>query len=215
MPQWGDLVAVLTNATWNAVIGWILLGLLGLIGVESLLDADWVWFVFVLFIVVVGVIPPIAFKDARIMLPWEVLLLVMFPLLGRGLLGSGLGREIATYAAVAGLALIVAVELDVFTAVKMTTWFAIFFVVVATMAAIGAWAVVQWVSDVYLGTTFIYPVPPPVSQAVEQAALETLMWEFVAATATGIGAGIVFALYFRRAPSIQYRIPAWVRRRIG
>lgn len=212
MAQWGDLVVLLTNAKSNAVLGWLFIGLVTLIGVESVLDADWVWVVFIVIVLALAVIPPVAFGDARVMLPWEVLGLVVLPVLGRGILGIGLAADIATYLSVAALGLVVAVELDVFTAVKMTTWFAVFFVAVVTMAAVGAWAVVQWLSDVYLGTAFIYPTPPPVSAAADQAALKALMWDFVAATVTGIGAGVIFAAYFRRSPLVRFRLPAWVRR---
>lgn len=214
MAQWGDLVVLLTNARLNATVGWVLIALVALIGVESVLDADWVWVVFVAIVVGLAVIPPLSFGDVRVMLPWEVLVLVALPLLGRGLLGSGIAADAATYLSVAALALVVAVELDVFTAVKMTTWFAVFFVVVTTVAAVGVWAVVQWLSDVYLGTTFIYPTPPPVSPTEDQAALQALMWHFVAATVTGLGAGVIFAVYFRRYAQVQFRLPTWVRRAV-
>jgi uncharacterized membrane protein YwaF len=170
--------------------------------------------VFTAVVAVLVVIPPIAYRDVRVMLPWEVLVLVMLPLLGRGILGAGLAGEFASYLSVAALALVVAVELDVFTSVKMTTWFAVFFVVIVTMATAGAWAVVEWLSDVYLGTKFIYPSTPPVSAEMEQLALQSLMWDFVAATVTGILAGVIFAMYFRRHTHARIRLPAWVRRSV-
>lgn len=212
MAKWGDLVVLLTNERLNAVLGWFLILLVALIGIESIRDADWVWVVFVAIVVGLAIIPPLSFKDVRVMLPWEVMVLVTLPLLGRGLLGSGLAAELAVYLSVAALALVVAVELDVFTDVKMTTWFAVIFVVVITMAAVGIWAIVQWLSDVYLGTTFIYPTPPPVSSSVDQAALRALMWDFVGGTVTGFGAGVIFAVYFRRYAQVRFRLPPWVRR---
>lgn len=214
MKKWGDLVVLLTNARLNAAVGWTLIALVAVIGVESVLDADWVWVVFVTVVVGLAVIPPLSFGDVRVMLPWEVLVLVALPLLGRRLLGSDIAADVAVYLSVAALALVVAVELDVFTAVKMTTWFAVFFVVVTTVAAVGVWAVVQWLSDVYLGTTFIYPTAPPVSSTEDQVALQALMWDFVAATVTGLGAGVIFAVYFRRYAQVQFRLPTWVRRAV-
>jgi len=101
---------------------------------------------------------------------------------------------VATYLSVAALALVVAVELHVFTPVEMTYWFAVLFVVVATIATAGVWAVVQWLSDIYLGTTFIHSE-------------HRLMWDFVAATVVGVIAGVVFEWYFRRFARVGPRLP--------
>jgi len=140
---------------------------------------------------------------------------------------------------VAALALVVAVELDVFTPVRMPPWFAVVFVSIATLAAAGVWAVVQWAADVTLGTTFIYsePVSRPASvrdggfvdalswlvevfldggeglvpASVEHAAHDALMWDFVAAFVVGILAGLVFELYFRRRAGGRARLPEEVQ----
>ncbi|MFW5937722.1 MAG: hypothetical protein ACOCSN_02145, partial [Halanaeroarchaeum sp.] len=141
---------------------------------------------------------------------WEVLLLATLPVIARSFATPGPVSDVATYLSVAAVALIIAVELDVFTAVRMTTSFAVVFVVIATMATAGAWTVVQWLSDVYLGTTFIYPTPPPVSETVDTAAQESLMWDFVAATAAGLIAGVVFALYFRGRADTRLSTPGGV-----
>lgn len=198
MARSGELEAFLTDARLNALLGWALVGFMALVGVESFLDRDWAWVIVSVFVVGLAVLPPILQRSESMMLPWEVLLLVMFPLLGRTLFATGLVSDIASYLAVASVALVIAVELDAFTPVRMTTLFAVFFVSIVTMAAAGAWAVIQWLSDLYLGTNLIYTSPPPVPEAVEEAALEALMWDFVAATIAGILAGLLFALYFRR-----------------
>ncbi len=122
--------------------------------------------------------------------------------------------RVSTYLAVAAIALIVAVELDVFTPVRMNHSFAVFFVVIATMAAAGVWAVVQWLSDLYLGTRLLLNGRP------EHVVEAGLMWDFVAATVAGIGAGVVFAYYVRRQAGTS-RVPeeasltAGVRDRYG
>ena len=206
MVQSGELDALLNDERLNAGLAWALVAFVSLVGVESLLDADWVWLVFTAIVVSLAVVPPVAFRDPKVMLPSEVLLLAALPLLVRGLYTAGLLADLATYVSVAALALILAVELDVFTPVLMPTWFAVFFVVIATMATAGVWAVLQWLSDVYLGTAFIYPTPPPVPESIDQAALETLMWDFVVATLAGILAGIVFAFYFRERDT-RIRLP--------
>jgi uncharacterized transporter YbjL len=96
----------------------------------------------------------------------------------------------AAYLAVAALALIVAIELHVFTAVGMDWGFAIGFVVIATTATAGLWALARWVADLYLTTGFL-------------ASEAALMWEFVASTAAGVLAGVLFAWYVRRGIGMQ------------
>ena len=53
------------------------------------------------------------------MLPWEPLVLALLPVLVRALLGGELGT-FAYYLSVSGLALIITVELHVFTELRMT-----------------------------------------------------------------------------------------------
>lgn len=209
MERGTELAALLGNTQLNAAIGWLLLIGLALVGAESVLDGDWVWVVVSLTVVGLGILPPLRFANPRVMLPWEVLALGILPLFARGLFAGPIA-DVAAYLGVAAVALVIAVELEVFTPVRMTTWFAVFFVVVTTMAAAGIWAVLRWLSDVLLGTTMVYPSPPPVSPAVEQIALEALMWDFVAATVGGILAGFVFAMYFRRLAAGRTRLPPTV-----
>jgi hypothetical protein len=206
MERTGDLAVLMGNTHLNAILGWVFVLVVALIGLESAVDRDWIWVLLTLSVVALAVLPPAVFRDPVVMLPWEVLALVSVPLLGRGIFG-GLLADVAGYLGVAAVALVLAVDLDVFTPVKMTTWFAVVFVVLTTMATAGVWAVLRYASDVFLGTTLIYPSPPPVPPAVEEIALEALMWDFVAATVGGIGAGLVFALYFRRIAVGRNRLP--------
>ncbi len=176
--------ALVGNERHNAVLAWVLTGFLIFVAVASLLVGDLLWAGFAGVVGVLAVFPAIVFRNGRAAPPWEVLALAALPLVGRTF-GSGNVSEFATYLSVAAIALLVAVELQLFTPVRMTPGFAIVFVVIATMATAGAWAVVRWVADLYLATGFLETE-------------EALMWEFVASTAAGIAAGIVFELYFRR-----------------
>jgi len=206
MERSGELLALMGNTRLNAILGWVLLLALALVGVESALDGDWVWVIVSATVVILGVLPPVVFRDVQVMLPWEVLALGIVPLFVRGL-ASGPLANVAAYLGVAAVALVIAVDLEVFTTVRMTEWFAVVFVVVTTMATVGIWAVLRWLSDVFLGTTLLYPTPPPVSPAMEEVALEALMWDFVAATVGGVLAGVTFALYFRRVAAGRNRLP--------
>jgi hypothetical protein len=99
------------------------------------------------------------------------------------------------------MALMLAVQLDLFTPVRMNDRFAVLFVVVATTAAAGIWALSQWLSDIYLGTGFLLGRGDP--HAVETA----LMWDFVAATIAGVVSGVLFEFYFRRLSAADERLP--------
>lgn len=204
MVRSGQLDALLDDRRINAGIGWALLAFVSFATVESVVDGDWVWVVISAFVVVLAALPAVIYRNPRVMVPWEVLFLATLPMLARSLAGPGTLGQVAAYLSVAALALIIAVELDVFTTVRMTSAFAVVFVVIATMATAGVWAIVQWLSDIYLGTTFIYPSPLPVEQSVDEAALETLMWDFVAATAAGLLGGLIFALYFRERSDTRF-----------
>ncbi|MFC7046428.1 hypothetical protein ACFQH6_14355 [Halobacteriaceae archaeon GCM10025711] len=194
MQRSGRVGEMLEDERSNGLLAWLLTGFVGLVAAQNLLQGDMLWAGFTAAIAVLALVPPVAYRDPRVMLPWEVLLLAVLPVLGHVFATFILTLKLTAYLSVAALALVVAVELHVFTPVRMTDWFAVLFVVIATMATAGVWAVVQWLSDVYLGTAFI----------VSEAAL---MWDFVAATAAGLLAGVVFELYFRRRARAEARIP--------
>ena len=207
MNRTGRLDTLIGDERTNAAVAWLLVAFVALVAAASALEGDYVWVAFSAAVVAIVVVPPVAFRNGRAMLPWEVLALVALPVFGRAFAAPGLSTDVTTYFAVAALALVVAVELDVFTPVGMTNWFAVLFVVVATMAAAGVWAVVQWASDIFLGTTLVLPAQPPLTDLQEAVALNELMWDFVAATVAGLLAGVVFVLYFRQKADARIRLP--------
>ena len=168
----------------NAGIAWAMVVILASVFVGSVFQADYQWILFTAFVGVVVVIPPVAFRDWRVMLPWELLGLALLPILVRGLVGRTVGT-FATYMALAALALLVVVELDAFTSLRVTHWFAVVLVVLTTLAAVAAWTVFRWNADRLLGTAYL----------VDN---ETLMMEWLYVTLAGVGAGLLFDGYFRR-----------------
>ncbi|GGL52947.1 hypothetical protein [Halocalculus aciditolerans] len=188
----------------NAVLAWLLVAFILLVFAESLWMRDLVWAGFTLVVAGVALVPPVVARDPEIMLPWEVVLLAALPVLARTVTTWGPATDLATSLSIAALALLVAVELDVFTPVRMTPWFAIAFTVIATMATAGLWAVGQWLADLFLGTYYV--LPPPGSGMTEGDALYRLMWDFVGATGVGLVAGVVFEWYFRRVVDSATRI---------
>lgn len=175
----------------NAALAWVLIGLVCVIAIVNH-GPEPLWAGFTATIAVLGVVPAIAVWSPRAMLPWEVLALAVLPLLAQTLGVIPVGG-IATYLVVAAVALIVAVELHVFTAVDMNYSFAILFVIVATMATAGVWAVVRWGAAIY------FEIPFGLSH-------RELMLEFVASTIAGVLAGIIFEGYFRRLVASHERL---------
>ncbi len=190
-----DVFERLFRDSWtNAVLAWLLVGVLALVFADSVVDFDHQWMVFVAAVGVIVLVPPVAFREWSVMLPWELLVLALLPILVRGLLGGTVGA-FATYFALAALALIVVVELHLFTAMKVTHWFAVVLVVMATLASSAAWAVVRWNLDEFFGTSYL-------------STNEALMTEFVWVTLAGFAAGVLFDAYFRRRDQ-------WLRRALS
>lgn len=196
----------------NAIAAWAVLGFLAVAAVAELLTGELLWAGFIAAVLVLALVPAATFRDRRAMLPWELLALAGLPAVGRTLVagqtvgGLTLTGRVTTYLAVAAVALVIAVELDLFTSVRMNDRFAVLFVVITTTAAAGIWAIAQWLSDIYLGTAFLLGRGNP--HAVEEA----LMWDFVAATIAGVLSGVLFEFYFRRRSAADERLPEGMAR---
>ncbi|WP_128476070.1 hypothetical protein [Halorussus pelagicus] len=183
----------------NAALSWLFVGVLALVFVESVLEFDRQWLTFVAAAGVVVLVPPVAHRDWRVMLPWELLAVALLPILVRGLSGGELGL-FAYYLSVAGLALVVTVELHMFTSLSVTHWFAVAFVVMTTLASVAAWSIVRWNFDRMFGTSYL-------------STNDALMTEFVWVTVAGFAAGLLFDAYFRRRDRQLWRAINWVFRR--
>lgn len=207
MSDAAGLHGIVESRRLNALLAWLLVGFLAVAAGGNFLEGNFVWAGFVAAVAVLALIPAVRYRDPVTMLPWEVLLLAGLPVVGRALVvgqrvgGVTLTGRVTTYLAVAAVALIIAVELDVFTPVRMNRAFALLFVVVATTAAAGIWAIVQWAADLYLGTSLLLDGRP--HPVIEQE----LMWDFVAATAAGLLAGLLFEYYFRRRSRARREVP--------
>lgn len=193
---------VFRSSRVNVALSWALIGFVLLAAVGGLLDGDRLWAGFAVVVAVLAILPPVAFGSPLAMLPWEVTALTALPLLGRAFGSLPLTTQVATYLSVAAIALVVAAELQLFTTVRMNDAFAIIFVVVATLATAGVWAVARWASDHLLGTSYLDALG-----AGEPAIERALMIEFVASTVAGVAAGVVFAFYVRRFVRHTDRIP--------
>ncbi|MFB6311351.1 MAG: hypothetical protein ABEH64_09255 [Salinirussus sp.] len=183
----------------NAFLAWIPLTVLVLVFFESLLDADYAWLTFTAAVGAIVLLPPAVYQDWRVMLPWELVGIALLPVLIRGVLRGAVGT-FATYLALAGLALLIVVELHQFTQLKVTHWFAVAIVVLATLAAVAVWTVARWSFDIVLGTAYL----------VDN---EALMLEWTRVTLAGVAAGVLFDGYFRRRDRVLWRLLRRVIRR--
>ncbi|AQL42288.1 hypothetical protein BV210_05975 [Halorientalis sp. IM1011] len=193
-PDVDSLDAVVRYERANARRSWVVVGFLALVTVGAVAAGAILFAAPVAVVVALALVPTVAYRDRRATLPWQLLVLPALPVFGGVAAQPWLAATPLIYVAVAAVALTVAVELHLFTAVRMTPTFAVLFVVVATMAAAGLWAVGRWLVDLTLGTHLLLD-PTLTSDEIETR----LMWEFVYAAAAGLFAGALFEWRFRRS----------------
>ena len=126
------------------------------------------------------------------MVPWPLVSIAVIAVLCGS---AGFFPEIAGYVAIAALALLVAVELDVFTTVEMSRRFTVAFAVLTTLAVQGLWIIAQYYSDLWLGTDFL----------TTQTELQV---DIVLVTLVGLAMGMIFEWYFARIQHVgSYKEP--------
>ncbi|TKX72352.1 hypothetical protein EXE46_15940 [Halorubrum sp. GN11_10-6_MGM] len=178
------MARLVRDGRFNALAAWPMIAVLAGVLVESALDYDLLSAAIVVGLGAVVLAPTAAARDWRAMLPAELVGLALLPVLVRALFGGELGT-FATYIAIAALALVITVDLHMFTALRVTHWFAVVFVVMATLAAAAVWTVLRWNLDQRVGTTYL-------------TTNDALMIEWLYVTLAGLVAGLLFDGYFRR-----------------
>ena len=174
------LRGLVESRSLNAAVTWTLVGVLVAGTLASLAVGDLLWAVFGATVVAIALVPTVLRRDASVLVAWEPLALAAVPLVAQWV---GLFVTPLTYLSVAALALLVAVEIDSFSATEMPPWFAVLFVVLTTLTVAALWGILQYFSDMLLETSFL-------------SGRVALMWELVGATAAGIAAGVLFHRYF-------------------
>lgn len=116
------------------MLAWAMAAVMALVLIESFLAIDLRWLLLVGVAGAVVLLPPVAFGNWRVV-PWDLLALALLPILVRATVGGSLGN-VATYISLAALALLVVVELHMFTALSVTHWFAVALVAMTTLAAV-------------------------------------------------------------------------------
>ncbi|QKG91819.1 hypothetical protein DVK05_02390 [Halorubrum sp. Atlit-8R] len=193
------LARLVRDGRFNALAAWTMIAVLAGVLVESALDYDLLSAVIVVGLGAVVLAPTVAARDWRAMLPAELVGLALLPVLVRAVFGGELGT-FATYVAIAALALVVTVDLHMFTSLRVTHWFAVVFVVMATLATAAVWTVLRWNLDQRGGTAYL-------------TTNDALMIEWLYVTLAGLAAGLLFDGYFRgRGRRLRRAIRRVVRR---
>ena len=173
----------------TAVVGWGLIAVMAAAAVESLLTGAVLWGLFSSVFVVVAVLPALADREWTAMAPWVLLLVATAAVVSRA---AEFHSEAAGFVAIATLAVLVVVELEAFTSVRLGRWFALSFAVMTALASHSLWIVAQFCSDIWLGTTFL-------STQTE------LQEDIVMVSLVALALGGVFYWYFTRFDSAGAR----------
>lgn len=188
----GRLDTLIEDNRFNADVAWSLVAALLIAAAASVVVGQPVWAVLAVGGVAIALLPAAVRRDPSVMPPWEVLALATLPIASQFLPLPDVLADLAAYLAVLGVAVLIVVELHVFSPVEMTPRFAVAFVVLTTMATAGVWAVLQYAADVYLGTDLV-------------GTRTTLMWDLTLATVVGLAATPVLAVYLRWIDAVDVR----------
>jgi hypothetical protein len=173
--------SVADDERFTTGLSWVLVAFASVDALVNVASGALLWGGFATVVSVVALVPAVIRRDSTAIVQPELLALAVLPLFVQSL---GLFTQITTYAAVAALALLVVAEIETFSTAEMTRPFAVVFVVLTTMAVASVWAGAQWLSDAFLGTSFL-------------TTRTALMWDLAVATLVGVGSGLLFELYFR------------------
>ena len=174
----------LTDTRVNAAVAWLLVVALVVVAVTALLEFLLVRMALAALVAFVAITPAVVGRTWTRTVPWPLLVVCAIPL-SIGALEPGFLADFVTGLSIAALGMLVVVALQSMEVVRMTPNFAVVFVVLATMATAGFWAVGSAASAQYLGTAFI-------------GTNDHLMAIFTAATVAGFVAGGLFRVYFQR-----------------
>lgn len=184
MSETGAGTTVFRQTRRNAILTWSLFGILAFVIAETVADGDLLWGGFGVIVALLVLLPPVELRRVTITLPWELLVVAVVPLATRAVIRDTLIGQVITHLAIAAVSLIITVELQAFTAVRMTDWFASLIVFVTTVATMGAWAIIQWMADTTFGTMYV-------------SSNHALMILFSASLLAGGIAGLLSYVYFQ------------------
>lgn len=193
MDSTSSLASYFSRSHRNAILSWLFVAILvGAVVAGVYFDSpEVVLFSVVAVVVIAG--PAAKFRDLRMVAPWYFVALVCLPILIEAFVPITLATDIVPSLAVATLGLLITVEVDRFTSLRLVPWFAVTLTVLLTLSMAGLLNILRWSSDVVFSTTFLLD-----GRSVD-AVNAAVMIEFIYATVAGLLAGVIFHMYFRRA----------------
>ncbi|AHG01426.1 hypothetical protein HALLA_03295 (plasmid) [Halostagnicola larsenii XH-48] len=188
------LASLFVESKSNTVLAWIFIVFLVGSVVVGIPLGRYEAALFGLAAIVIVVGPAISLRDPRVMPPWYFLALICLPVFTGTFVPHSLVTSFFPSFALAILGLLLMVELQRFTTLRLVPWFAVVLTVLFTLALAALLTVLRWVADLFFDTSFV------LDGRSQNAINTTIMVEFIHVTVSGILAGIVFYLYFRRGP---------------
>ena len=183
--------------------------------VYSLLQFDVLWVFFGVTALSLYMLPIVTLKDPFRALPWEMTLLLAAPMIIRIFTGSKIPNDssslwddlnsLAFAFSISTIGFLLTVELQIYTSVRMNRAFAVFFVVVFTLAVGGFWQIGEFAGDRLYGTDY---------QGDNRDVMMVLAWNLIG----GLIMGFVYDLYLRAMPEKRrttlgfihlYEVPKW------
>lgn len=176
------LKALVYDERVNAVLGWAMTGIVALAVIESFLTDAYLWGSLGVLIVAIVALPVAVTGHSTAMVPWPIPFVAAVAVVLRAF---EFYPDITGYVVIGTIALMIVVELDIYTEVELSRRFAVVFATMMTMSFQAFWIIAQYYSDRWLGTEFLW------SQT-------ELQWDIVYVTAVGIALGILAEWYFAR-----------------
>ncbi len=181
----------------EAELSWVS-GLVLLVAASyALLEFDVLWFIFGIIALTLYMLPIASTRDVFRVLPWEMVLLIVAPMVLHFTAGSEFLNahfawwndftSLAFAFSMATVGLVLVLELRIFTKVRMNRPFSVMFVVMFTLAVSGFWQVGLFLSDMILGVD---------KQGTNADAMTILVWNLVG----GLLMGLVYDLYLKALP---------------
>ena len=176
----------------EAQMSWVSSIVLLFLTLYAIFKFDVVWSILGMVSLFLYALPIVIMRDPFKAPPWEITLILAAPMIIHYLGGSrALTQNVGWWDDFAPLALamslstmgfLMTVELQLYTDVKMNRPFAVFFVVMFTLAAAGFWEIGLYFGDVIYGTYY---------QGSNTDVMNTLVWVLVG----GILMGMFYTLY--------------------
>jgi hypothetical protein len=201
----------------EAEASWVASLVLFFCTVYVVLDMDVLWSVFGVAAISLYVLPIVSMRDPFVALPWEMTLLLSSPIILHISESSrALNENIAFWDnltalsfafSIATVGFLLTVELQMYSDVKMNRPFAVFFVIMFTLAVSGFWQLGEYLSDVIISTDNI-------------SSNGQVMKEFLWVTFGGLLMGFVYDAYMKVMPESRretlglihlWEVPRWKR----